>query len=314
MGILAVPHRRSPWAQDPEALVVFTLDLGRDDPRLFDQLLDWLLTNDVHLSVRRLRAMCRDAEDERLLDGTLAWLGRHRPRARLVSRSGGEDRRLPHESLFRGLTTPIQTPDPSFAAAGLLRPTTEPGGGAASPDMRLPVNLAFRLRSLLGVGARAEVIRFLLTVAARPVNVQAVARAAGFAKRNVHEALSSLHAAGVVSQWASGNEQRYDIDRAVWATLLDIEQHDLPQERAWPQLLAGVRAVRRWLHQPDLDGLSTYRLASRTRDLLDAVQADLAYSGIPVGASAGLAAWDDLEGLVARVLLELAAGDPWPAG
>jgi hypothetical protein len=25
MGLLATPHRRSPWAQDPEALIVFTL-------------------------------------------------------------------------------------------------------------------------------------------------------------------------------------------------------------------------------------------------------------------------------------------------
>lgn len=64
------------WAQDPEALVVFTLEVARADPGLFDELLDWLLVNEKLLSVRRLRAMCADPEDERLLAGALGWLAR----------------------------------------------------------------------------------------------------------------------------------------------------------------------------------------------------------------------------------------------
>jgi hypothetical protein len=54
MGISAVPHRHSPWAQDPEALIVFTLEIARADPRLFDELMDWMLCNESLLSVRRL--------------------------------------------------------------------------------------------------------------------------------------------------------------------------------------------------------------------------------------------------------------------
>lgn len=30
MGVLATPHRRSPWAQDPEALIVFTREPDKD--------------------------------------------------------------------------------------------------------------------------------------------------------------------------------------------------------------------------------------------------------------------------------------------
>jgi hypothetical protein len=309
MGVLALPHRRSRWAQDPEALIICTLEVGRDDPRLFDELLGWLLVNEALLSVRRLRAVCRGTEDERLLAGALGWLAQHRPRARLAPR--GAAREGAPVPLFHGLSTPVRAPDPAFVAVGLLRPTVAPSD-ATRPDLRAPINLALRLRELLGVGVRAEVVRFLLTVDAPSVNAQAVARSAGFAKRNVHEALVSLHAAGVVSQWAVGNEQRYGIDRPVWARLLEIGVAQLPQERAWPQLLAGLRTIRRWLHGADLAGLSDYLRASRARDLLEQVRPDFGQAGVPVGDRPGLGAWDDLEALVEHLLLELAAGDPWP--
>ena len=63
MGLLATPHRHSPWAQDPEALILFTLEVARAEPRLFDELMDWALVNEALLSVRRLRALCVDETD-----------------------------------------------------------------------------------------------------------------------------------------------------------------------------------------------------------------------------------------------------------
>lgn len=313
MGILALAHRRSRWAQDPEALVVFTLEVARDDPRLFDELLDWLLVNEQLLSVRRLRAMCADPADERLLTGALGWLARYRPRARLTSRVAPAPVGDP-KPLFDDLTVSVGEPDPAFAAVGLLRPEAKPTGKAVRPDLRTGINLAFRLRELLGVGVRAEVVRFLLTVAAPAVSAQAVARSAGFAKRNVHDALVALHAAGVVSLWTVGNEQRYAIDRSRWAQLLAIDSGGLPQERAWPQLLAGLRKLRRWLRDPGLDELSDYLRASQARDLLEEVRRDFEYAAVPVGSRLAEGAWDDLEALVDHVLLELSTDDPHPHG
>lgn len=311
MGVLASPHRRSRWAQDPEALVVFTLDVARDDPRLFDELLGWLLVNERLLSVRRLRAMCRGEDDERLLAGALGWLARQRPRARLAPRPSHEAADREPVPLFHGLAAPVRAPDPAFAAVGLLRPAVG-SSDAVQPDLRAPINLALRLRELLGVGVRAEVVRFLLTVGAPSANAAAVARSACFAKRNVHEALVSLHAAGVVSQWAVGNEQRYAIDRVDWARLLGLRVEDLPQERAWPQLLAGLRAIRRWLRDPALEDVSDYLRASRARDLLEHVRPDFAVAGVPVGGGPAAGAWSDLEAVVDRLLLDLSSGEPYP--
>src|SRR5687768_15671308 len=40
MGVFASTDRRDTWAQDPEALLVFTLHIARREPRLFDEVLD----------------------------------------------------------------------------------------------------------------------------------------------------------------------------------------------------------------------------------------------------------------------------------
>jgi hypothetical protein len=301
MGLLAAPRPPSRWAQDPEALIVFTLEVARDDPRLFDELLDWMLVNAPLLSVRRLHAMCGEPEATSLVEAALAWVAQHRSRAK--HRAAIEPG--PASPLFRTLTTRVRHPDPAFAAAGWLRPLAEPSGNARRPDLRAPINFAFRLRELLGVGARAEVVRFLLTVEAPSARARVVSDAAGFAKRNVHEALASLHAAGTVRRWTVGNEQRYEIDRQRWAHLLSLAPEELPDERPWPQMLAGLRAVLRWLRSPDLDDLSDYLRASQARDLLEAVRRDFEYAGIRVGDSLADGAWDDLEQLVADALASL---------
>src|SRR5438105_1946106 len=46
LGVSAAsPPQREERAADPEALLLFTLELGRNDPRLFDEVLDWLALN-----------------------------------------------------------------------------------------------------------------------------------------------------------------------------------------------------------------------------------------------------------------------------
>jgi uncharacterized protein YegP (UPF0339 family) len=277
MGVLATPHRESPWAQDPEALLVFTFEVARDEPRLFDEVLDWLLRNESLVSSRRLRAMCEDATDERLVDAALAWVGQHSGRARRPAQRRGRQSREP---LFRRLESPIRDRDEAFAAYGFLRPRATPSGKSQPPDLGKPINFAFRLRQLLGVGARAEVVRCLLTLDAPWATASVVARSAGYAKRNVQEALTSLQSAQVVSAVTVGTEQRYSVEHTRWADFLRLGA--LPAQRDWPQLLGTLRRILRWLEQEDLDDMSTYMRASRSRDLLETVQPDLAYAGIPV--------------------------------
>ena len=283
MGMLATPHRRSPWAQDPEALIAFTLEVSRADARLFDELMDWILVNESLLSIRRLRAMCKDETDRALVEGVLGWLARQRPRARLSNRRSTAAV-TPLQPLFR-LDGPVRETDEDFAAAGWIRPPLTPSHKSSPPDPTAPINLAFRLRQILGVGIRAEVVRILLSVDAPWINAQTLARSTGYAKRNVHDALAGLSKAGVVSAFSVAGEQRYRLDRRAWAALLGCSPDELPSGRDWPQLLGALSHILRWFHQPELTAMSDYLLASSARDLVEAIRPDLAFAGIPTDLS-----------------------------
>jgi hypothetical protein len=301
MGLLATPRRRSPWAQDPEALIIFTLEVARAEPRLFDELLDWMLLNEPLLSVRRLRAMCIDEVDRPLTAATLAWLANQRPRARL---GAGTERAGPLtlQPLFQSQIRAGES-DQAFASAGWLRSPLSPSHKSRPPDLMAPTNLAFRLRQILGVGVRAEAIRVLLTNRAPWMNAQALARSTGYAKRNVHDALSGLSAAGVVTAFIVGGEQRYAADLRAWAALLGSEPGELPAHRDWPQLLAVLRRVLRWLEQQELAAVSEYLRSSMARDLLELVRGDLAFAGIPTPGSSPDSAWGSLEEVLEETLV-----------
>jgi hypothetical protein len=308
MGLLVTPHRHSPWAQDPEALIVFTLEVARAEPRLFDELLDWILVNESLLSVRRLRAMCIDETDRSLTTAALAWLDHQRPRARLgnAGRSAAPSTLQP---LF-GSGIHVSEPDEDFASAGWLRPALSPSHKSQPPDLKAPINLAYRLRQILGVGVRAEVVRILLTTEVPWINAQTLARSTGYAKRNVHDALTGLSAAGVVSAFTVSAEQRYTADRPAWAALLGSEPEGLPVNRDWLQLLAVLRRALRWSQQPDLTTMSDYLRTSRARDLLEAISSDLAFAGIPTHSSPSPeGAWHSLEEVCERLLTAIGAGD-----
>ena len=66
IGVLGEARAREPWVIDPEALLVFTLETGRYDPRLFDEVMDWLVTNGHLIDMQRLRGILRKRGDEAL--------------------------------------------------------------------------------------------------------------------------------------------------------------------------------------------------------------------------------------------------------
>jgi hypothetical protein len=173
---------------------------------------------------------------------------------------------------------PVTDPDPAFLTQGFLKPSSEPSAKSQAPDLRLPINFAFRLRQLLGIGARAETARILLTIGSPRVNAQALARSTAYTKRNVQEAVTSLTAAGVLSSFEVGNEQVFSIPLDRWAQFLELDE--LPTQEDWPQLFAAFRKVLRWLADQAHEELSEYMLSSETRTLAEEVAPDLRVAGI----------------------------------
>ncbi len=280
MGLSANTGRRDTWAEDPEALLLLTLEVGRGEPRLFEEVLDWMVVNERLISVQRLRNLAGDNADRALVDAVLGWLGENRRRARLGAKANSEEEREPRP-FFRDSHLDVADPDPAFLAQGFLKPRIEPSGKSQAPDLRLPINFAFRLRLLLGIGVRAEVVRVLLTLTPPWTNAQALSASTAYSKRNVQEAMGALIAVGVVGSRTLGNQNRFVAEPDRWTAFLDLKR--LPQYEDWPRFFLAYRRILRWLSEPANSGLSDYMLLSRARTLVEEVGPDLPAAEISPG-------------------------------
>lgn len=305
LGVQAPAARQDHWAADPEALILLSLEVGREDPRLTDEVLDWLAVNERLISVQRLRNLIADEEDRALVEGAIGWLAGQRRRARLTPKSA-EGAPLRREPFYRRLAYVIAEPDPAFLAQGLLKPPVEPRRHSRPPDLQMPIAFAFRLRALLGFGARAEAMRAILTVDAPWMNVQAIAASTAYTKRNIQEALGQLRAAGVLRSSVLGNEQRFQAPRQRWAEFLELEE--FPSHRDWPQLFAAYRRLLRWVVAHETAGLSPYMLASEARALAGELSNAFRFAGVPFDALGPPG--EDYWGVISERLLNVMLATP----
>lgn len=288
LGVSASARGDDAWAVDPEALVLFTIGVGRGDPRLFDEMLDWMVLNQRLLSAQRLRNLTpRFAVDADLVAAVVAWA--KEPSADILTipqaagdtrreRDGEAGRQLP---VFKpGVLGFVSRTDPVFAEHGYLRPRASRSGKSQAPDLRRPANFAFRLRQLFGLGTRPEVMRVLLTYRDGPLDAARIADEAAFAKRNISEALTALAAAGAVTATWWGNERHFRAPREPWQALLGIEE--TPGFVSWVHLLPAALKIGTWLDDHADDAASDYLLASQARSLMDTVTADLQTAGITI--------------------------------
>jgi hypothetical protein len=266
---------------DPEALLIFTLGVapGRDI-RLFDEVLDWVASNGQLISSRRVKNLARDSDAvRRVVNASLAWAGSRNPALRAwtsVPRKPQEDVPV----LDFGLRA--NAPDEVFLSFGVLRPPVQPSGKSIGPVPSLPVNFAFRLRDLFGVGSRAEVLRYLLTTARAESNARQITDAAAFAKRNVSETLAALTQAMVLVVRWRGNERVYGIDHDRWNELLGDRDRLLPIYVDWLRLLPSLKRLLDWLEDQTQVGLSDYMLASEARRLIEELHPSLESAGVQI--------------------------------
>lgn len=300
------------WAMDPEALILLTLRTGPGDPRLFDEVLDWLCTNGRLISTKRLRNLAKgDHRDERLVDSALAWVGTHQSSLQLWNSHSqatetSEDELEPLADLFVG------DPDPSFALRGFAWPRAMRSLKSQPVDMDRTVALSFRLRALLGVGARAEVVRYLYATAPKDASVAEIARAAAFGKRNANNTLGDLESAKAVRRTTVGNEHRYSLFAESWDHLLGVgAPEQRPEHVDWISLLDAVARLASWSVKHRGETNTDYMLASDARHIADQLRPTLEAAGISVPSGAavlGEAFLPAFETLTREVAARLTAG------
>lgn len=280
IGVSATVAGTDRWAVDPEALILFTIGIARRDPRLFDEMLDWMAFNHDLLSTQRLRNLGgRFPLPSGLIAAVTAWTRQTAP-ANLVASDKADP--VHREPVFSpGVLAFVSRPDPTFAQHGFIRPPAARTGKSREPNPTLPVNLSFRLRHLFGPGGRSETMRVLLTYTSGPLDVARIADEAGFAKRNISDVLASLTASGVIKGAWAANERHFTAYRERWAPLLGVaEPADMPAFVSWVHLLPAALEILTWLDEKASTSESEYLIASQARSLMNSLSRDLEVAGI----------------------------------
>lgn len=282
LGVSAAPAGASLRVVDLEALILLTFEVGRDDPRLFDEALGWLHDNAARLNTNRLRTLATDELDRRLTDAALHWLaaqGRGARRARLGQTTNHTTAANDIE-LFPGDRPAPDHLDPSFAAHGIVRRLARPSGKIAPPDLLAPACLALRLRAVLGLGVKAELVRALLTIDAPWSDLGVLEASVAYTARSTRDGLAELVRAGVVAEARVSGRGRYAMPRAPWFAALDINAAAPPLHTDWRQLFAACRLLIRWWRTSEDPSASAYLRASAAREIWSRVEPDLRYAGV----------------------------------
>jgi len=175
--------RRHDWqAVDLEPLIIFTAHLGGADSRLRASTIDWCITNARFASAFRLRHLA-----ERASADTRAAFGRYSATVRTHAKA-----------TWPGEGDPLT----------LFHPER-----IGSPDLRRPSLVQLRLRALVGVSARAEVLKLMLADPERPQPASTLAEDAAYGKGSVAQALDMLTMAGIVQVQPHGNRLLYRLAR-----------------------------------------------------------------------------------------------------
>src|SRR3984893_9291958 len=175
--------RRPDWQGiELEPLIIFTAHLGGADSRLRASAIDWCIAHARFASAFRLRNLADKAST-----GTRTAFGRFAATVRAHT-----------EAPWPGEGDPLTWLHP---------------GRIGSPDLRRPSLVQLRLRALVGVSARAEVLKLMLADPERPQAASTLAEDAAYGKGSVAQALDMLTMAGIVQVQPHANRLLYRLAR-----------------------------------------------------------------------------------------------------
>jgi hypothetical protein len=276
LGVAGQASGEDRWVIDPEGLLLFTCTMGRQEPRLFDEVLDWLQENGRFINIMRLRRILRTEKfaGERALGAVAAVLGKgaEAPKWKLLAGSVGPLEGTAEPFFFSSDGKPLPVlgePEPHFIRYGFKRGPLRLRGYSQKFRPTQTPNLVLQLRALFGVNIRCEVVLYLLThEAAHPSQI---AREVYSFERAVQSTLVEMSQSGVVQLRSSGREKHYWLLQKHWMALLNRPE-ELAQWITWPALFSGLERVWLKVNDSKLETLDPLLQSSEVRQLMVGVR------------------------------------------
>jgi hypothetical protein len=244
---------------DLEALIILTVALGKSDPRLLEETLDWCSKFHHFVSISRLRTLVEELKAQI---------------------------QLPFSNFAATLNSISQSKWPTFDKVS--PPRISLSRKSKAPNCTLPALVALRLRALFGVGAKSDLIMFFLTQPPRPFAVADTVEI-GYKKRTLAGALDSFFQAGLLTCSMVRNQNLYQLSKQDSLTsLVGQLPRLLPQ---WRSLIVVFITLRDLLSKHQ--NLSTSSAVVAIRNALDSLQDHLQKLNIsPPPLSSDLAHWE----------------------
>jgi hypothetical protein len=253
---------------DPEALVLLSLMVRSDERRLDDQLLWWAESGSSLMSVQRMRTLLADAP-QRVREGIGEFAA--------TAVSAGDAR-------WKVLVRPGQKPLDARR-----------GKGPRELQLIDPATLMLRLRAGFGVGAKADLLTFLLGAAGRVGEASVLTTAEGIAKglsysvASVRRAASDMALARLIE---SGPDRpvQYAVDAKSWSDVLNLrdplvhrdggQEPVVPAWRFWSHVFAFLAACVALGEDASVADAPPVVQASHARDVAERFRRALSWSGI----------------------------------
>ncbi len=266
LGVRGNTSAEPKWILDPEALVLFTCNTGRYEPRIFDSMLEWLSINERFLNIQRLKTINKHQRfaGADILPGIASTLVR--PATKTKWKSFSSPRTETEESLFlfkNGTQHPVSVDaDEAFRDAGFNRKPFSPRNNAASFNSANVSNLILKLRAIFGVNSRSEVISFLLTH--EEANATEIASATSYFSKTIYNTLGEMHFSGKLSRRVIGRETLYSMLDDSWETFL-LSAGESPKWMNWPAMFRALEIIWTALDNPRLAGEDSMLAASELK-------------------------------------------------
>ncbi len=190
LGVSGWGRTHQNWAIDPEPLIVFTAGIADWDPRLRDETTDWCIRNSRFISQARLRNILLGRVSQAMsfaINNNDSFLDKWGKFAATVNHSAGT--RWPKETSPRRYTP---------TGRSTLRALTE------------PAMVILRLRSLFGLGARAEIFGYLIMNQER-ASAATLAERTSYRKRIVAKECDALAQTGALLAHQVRNRFYYSV-------------------------------------------------------------------------------------------------------
>jgi hypothetical protein len=290
VGVMGGSAPSQPLLVDPEPLLLLTWECARQDPRAFDEVLDWLAPNGRWINVVRLSSLLEeDQVCAPTIAGAVAAFMAERdktPKWRTLAERCKPTGKARSEVLFQRQGKPLTSlagqADRSFLRYGWERSPIQLRGQSQRLPAWTPASLVLKCRALFGVSIRADVFAYL--VARGPATASGLARELGYSQRRVQDTLVDMQLADQFQTRFDGNRKEYSIDsNKGWQLLFEAT----PERAAWFNWRAYGRAVSTvWKGAFALreEGLTAYLYESEMAKVLKAAMPDFTAAGLALSA------------------------------